>query len=296
MTNVYEIITNVIVERVQETGILPWKCPWIMEQGGGIVEPRNFVTDKPYRGVNSLLLNFMGYKSPYWLTFNQCQTLKGQVKKGEKGTPIIYWKNIQKTITETDEKGEVKEKTLPPIIKYSTVFNVLKCEGLEIKEIIPYMTLENEKIELAEKIYSNFVGAPDVVFDFNYASYSRETDLVNVPEITSFNFSDEYYSTLFHELIHSTGHEKRLNRKSLINATGIFKRGESYCKEELIAEIGNSFLCAYAGLIPQTFDNSVSYIKGWLDEIKANPKMLIEASSQAQKAVDLILGKTQNLD
>jgi antirestriction protein ArdC len=285
MSTVYEIITNRILERIEETGILPWQCPWV--SGGSLLEHQNFKTKQSYRGINILILNSMGYTQPYWLTFQQCKELGGTIKKGERGTPVVYFKYDGKKI-EVKQGSETKEKTLPPLIKYSTVFNVMQCEGLNYEETVPVSLSEEQKIQAAEDIAQGFKDSPDVVSEISRAVYYPVRDLVNMPHRSYFKSQEEYYCTLFHELMHSTGHEKRLNRKTLINAEAL-SRGEDYGKEELIAEIGASFLCAKAGISPVTFDNSLSYIKGWMESIKANPKMIIEAASFAQRGADWIL-------
>ena len=287
MCNVYEIITQRILERIEETGILPWKCPW-QSHNGQILEPQNFFTKKPYRGINILLLNSMGYPQPYWLTFNQCKELGATIKKGEHGTPVVYWKNDGKKI-EVKEGTETKEKTLPPLIKYSTVFNVSQCEGLEYDELKPLVLSEAQKIQAAEEIINGFKNSPDVVSEISRAVYYPLRDLINMPHPDYFESKEEWYSTLFHELLHSTGHQSRLDRKT-VTSEDSHHRKQNYGKEELIAEIGSSFLCARAGIITSTFDNSLSYIKGWMETIKANPKILIEAASHAQKGADWILG------
>lgn len=284
--SIYEIITERIVSQIEETGILPWKKPWKLLEGG-IVLPRNVVSNNAYRGINVFLLAFMGFESPYWLTYHQCSELGGQVKKGEKGVPIIYWKLSDKTV-EVEVRGEKKEKKLPPIIRYSTVFNVEQCEELDIPTLKPITVDEAEKYNRAKEIVSDFTDKPRIETRLVDACYYPQIDAVYIAPSSRFESVEEYYSTLFHELIHSTGHSKRLDRKEVMSAEehGI---KESYGKEELVAEIGSSFLCAEAGIAPVTLYNSVSYLRGWIDNIKANPKMVIDAASRAQKASDWIL-------
>lgn len=273
MTTVHEIITNRIVELL-EAGTAPWQKPWT---GGGM--PTNLVSGKHYRGVNLFLLNMMPFESNYWLTFKQCQSLGGHVKAGSKSTPIVYW-NISKR---TDEDGDTEKKI--PFLKYYSVFNVQQCEGLP--EIAQPETVRNfNLIASCEELIHGMPNAPEIMHNEQRAYYVPSQDLVNMPKAHSFNQSEEYYSTLFHELTHSTGHETRCNRKGIIerNAFG----SESYGKEELVAEMGAAILCGYARIENTTINNSAAYLQGWLGAIKGDSKLVISAAAAAQKAVDYI--------
>jgi len=275
--NVYDIVTDRIVKAL-EAGTVPWHRPWV----GG--EPTNLVSKKPYRGVNILLLGWQKYASPYWVTFNQARKLKGYVKAGEKGTPVVFWKVSSREITRDD--GTVVKKSF--ILRYYTVFNTDQCVGLEVpalanREVLP--------IAAAEEIVSGYKGAPEVSMGGGRACYSPTTDRIEMPLHGKFESDEAYYATLFHELSHSTGHKSRLNRETLEEMVTF--GSENYSREELVAEMSAAFLCANAGIENITLDNSAAYIAGWLKKLKSDTKMVVIAAGQAQKSADHILGKSQ---
>ena len=273
---VYEIVTNKIVNEL-ENGVIPWHQPWA---GGGV--PKNFLTKKEYRGINCLLLHLSGFAEPYYLTFNQIKKLGGSVIRGSKSQIIVYWNWIESK-TEIDSNGE---PTIHPLLKYFQVFNIEQVTGIEYESAVKRLT-EFEKNDHCEAIITDYKDRPEITNLKQQASYSPATDVVNMPIKESFNSSQEYYATLFHELIHSTGHKKRLDREGIkdFNVYG----SEVYSREELIAEMGASFLCARTGIENRTFENSVAYIKGWLSVIKKDSKFLIHSATQAQKAADYVL-------
>ncbi|MCU0440407.1 MAG: zincin-like metallopeptidase domain-containing protein [Raineya sp.] len=283
--DVYQIITEKIIQAL-EKGIVPWKQPFKSISTGLL--PHNFVTGKRYRGVNLILLGSLNYPIPAFFTFQQINELGGKVKKGEKGTPVIYWNTTEKE----NEKGETEKKSF---LKYYTVFNIGQTEGIEIPtkytNLIQWSESERliQKNENCERIIEEYPNKPIIsIEEGNKAAYYPKLDKIVMPTMAQFFSDDEYYATLFHELIHSTGHEKRLSRPSL---TEMAKFGdEKYSKEELVAEIGATFLCAEAG-IESTFGNSTAYIQGWINRLKDDKKLIISASRQAQEAVEYIFNK-----
>lgn len=283
--DVYQIITERIIQAL-EKGIIPWKQPFKSISTGLL--PHNFVTGKRYRGVNLILLGALNCPIPAFFTFQQISELGGRVKKGEKGTPIIYWNTTEKE----NEKGETEKKGF---LKYYTVFNIGQTEGIEMptKYINLTQWTEGERLiqkdENCERIIEEYSNKPSIsIKEGNEAAYYPKLDEIVMPKIAQFFSDDEYYATLFHELIHSTGHEKRLARPSL---TEIATFGdEKYSKEELVAEIGATFLCAEAG-IESTFGNSTAYIRGWINRLKDDKKLIITAAKQAQEAVEYILNR-----
>ena len=274
--NVYEIITDRIIEKL-EKGTAPWCKPWT---GGEM--PRNLITGKVYRGINLFLLNIANYTSPYWLTFNQCKEKGGTVKAGQKATPIVFWKIDENK----DENGEKKA----PLLRYYNVFNAEQCEGLNIPQL-EQETREFAPIEVCMMTIAAMPKAPSIQHKQPKAYYVPSMDYVNMPKPESFKSAEEYYSVLFHELTHSTGHASRLNRKG-INVNNGFGSSD-YGKEELIAEMGAAFLCGCTGIENRTLDNSASYVAGWLNAIKEDKKIVITAAAAAQKAADYILNKPQ---
>jgi antirestriction protein ArdC len=272
---IYNLITESITKKL-EAGVCPWKMPWAKMAGN---EPHNIKGNR-YNGANFFILSMLGFSDPCFLTFKQAQALGGTVRKGEKGIPVVFWKMMEKV-----EDG--KKKNIP-MIRYYTVFNISQCDG--VKYVAPEVPVKPEfqGIEAADNIVKGFKNGPSVNHGGNRACYSKATDSVQVPHKGQFNSEEEYYSTLFHELGHSTGHPSRLNRKELCaDEFGT----ELYSTEELTAELTAAFLCAEAG-INATLDNSAAYIGSWLKKLKADPKAFITAAGKAQKAANLITGKT----
>ena len=268
-----EAIANTIITML-ESGVAPWKMPW--KNGGAMSINGNY-----YRGINAILLSWQNYNDNRWLTFNKVKQLGGKVKKGEKSFPVVFWQFIVKN--EKDENGETIIKKIPFLRLYN-VFNVEQCEGLKLPENKVF-NAENNSIEEAENLWNNYAGKPALYHNQSRAFYNMSSDIISIPEMRQFDSAEEYYSTLFHEAVHSTGAKHRLDRLTS-DAFG----SEKYGKEELVAEIGSALLCQSIG-ITQTLENSAAYCKSWCKAIKEMPETaIISAASQAQKAVDLILG------
>jgi antirestriction protein ArdC len=265
-----QIITDQIIEAL-ENGTIPWKKPWKTEL------PMNLISKHVYRGINLLMLSMSPYASPYYLTFKQLAYLGGFVKPGSKGFKVVYWKTIESSDEDTEEKK--------PLLKYYTVFNVEQCDKIP-EELFPDQDHEFDSIAACEGILDNVPDMPDFREAPN-AFYDINSDIIGLPPRRNFVSAEEFYSTAFHELVHSTGHPERLNRKVLSGSAGM---NENYSKEELVAEIGSSFLCAHARISPKTLDNQAGYIANWLSVLKGDKKFIFSASSLAQKAVDYILG------
>lgn len=278
----FEIITDRILSAL-DNNIIPWRKPW--KSTGGI--PRNFVTGKPYRGLNIFLTLSAGYSSPFWLTYNQAKERGGTVRKGEKGTPIIYWNFISRP-TE-NAKGEIEEQNIP-FMRYYTVFNVNQIDGLKIEETPETF---NEIIP-CEDVLNNMPQAPTIIKGFDQACYNPISDTVKIPSRAAFKTEAGYYATLFHELSHSTGHASRLARKGITerNTFG----SDEYSKEELVAELGAAFLCGFTGIEAETLENQTAYIDNWKKVIAADKKMIISAAAQAQRAADFILNRAQTAE
>lgn len=279
---VYEIVTEKIIKGIKE-GKLTWNRTWT---GGKL--PKNFKTKKRYKGINILLLMFEGFSCPYWLTFKQVNELGGKVKKGARSSIIVYWKILEKDNGRKDKHGKTKLDKIP-FLRYYRVFNLEQTEGIEWEQDTPLK--EFTPIEQAEAIIKGYESIPEVKHIKQKAYYSHQLDYINMPKKETFNTEQNYYSTLFHELVHSTGHETRLKRDGVIECT--FFGSTLYSQEELVAEIGASFLCALTGIQDKTFKNSIAYIQGWLEKLENNPKLILWASARAQKAVDYILGKLE---
>lgn len=267
--NIYEIVTNKVIEKL-EAGIIPWRKPWI---NGGAV---SWKTQKAYRGINAMLLEEGEYA-----TFNQIKEAGGKVKKGAKSEIVVFWKWIEKEDKESGEKENI------PFLKYYRVFEInTQCEGLESKR--SGESFDHDPIEKCEEIVKGYINSPTYSFEAKGAWYKRGMDHINVPPMKDFPKLEEYYSTFFHEMIHSTGHKSRLNRDGI---TAIASFGsETYSKEELVAEMGSTMLCGVAGIDNNTIENSAAYLQSWLRALKDDKTLLVKAGSQAQKASDHILG------
>lgn len=266
--DVYEMVTNRIIEEL-EKGVIPWRMPWVNASAV------NWLTQKPYRGINSMLLAPGEYA-----TFKQISEAGGKVKKGEQGHIVVFWKWLETKNEETEEIESI------PFLKYYKVFNVLtQAEGIETKRNVS--TFEHDPIEGAEAIYKNFMNAPTYSFNSGKATYTPSMDHINVPPMKDFPNVHEYYSTLFHEMVHSTGSKNRLARPGVTRSVVAFG-DEVYSKEELIAEVGAAMLCSVAGIDNHTIENSASYLQSWLRALKEDKKLIVQASAQAQKAADYI--------
>lgn len=273
--SVYEIVTSRIMDKLNE-GVIPWLKPWNARTSS----PRNLVTGKPYRGINVFVLGMQAYQSPYWLTFKQATDRGGKIKKGEKGTPVVYWNFID---VEDKATGEAKKT---PFLRYYTVFNVAQTEGIEAPTDTP--ADEFNPIEEAARIVGGYKEAPEIKHGFTKACYVPSLDEIRMPLPEVFVSPGHYYNVLFHEMGHSTGHEKRLSRRQS-NESRVFG-DEKYSREELVAEMTAAFLSAHAGIECEVLDNSAAYIQSWLKALQNDPKMVVIAAGQAQKAADYVLG------
>ena len=285
--DIYQEVTETVIKLLEE-GTVIWQCSWY--QRGW---PKNHLTQLHYRGWNLFFLNFhaerKGYPTANYLTFKQANQLGGTIKKGEKGVKIIYWATIKPKEDEnaTIESEDSKKSKLVP--KTYIVFNIAQTEGIEFPTIIPIIKSQNEKIAACEDVVERMPNPPKMQYDGDCAYYQPLQDTVVVPPLEKSIGAEEYYSTLFHELAHSTGHSTRLNRKELMQTDGFGK--VNYAKEELTAEMTAAYLCAITGIGQPTIENSAAYIDNWLTVLKKDKTLIIKAASQAQKAADFILNE-----
>lgn len=270
MSMVYEIVTERIMKEL-EKGIVPWRKPWT--SGSMAV---SWKTQKAYRGINVWLLEPGEYA-----TIKQITEAGGKVKKGEKANIVVFWKWLEKEDETTGEKEKI------PYLRYYNVFEInTQCEGMKSKRNME--TFDHDPIEEAEKLMKGYMDCPDLRFASGRAFYNKSLDFISVPPMKDYRNHNEYYSTMFHEMVHSTGHERRLKRSGI---TEIASFGdETYSKEELVAEMGAAMLCGVAGIENSTIENSASYIGSWLRKLQDDKKMVVQAAAQAQKAADYILG------
>jgi len=289
MNFLYESITNRIIKMLEE-GKSPWKKTWNASD-----LPMNLTTKIPYRGINVWMLLSSPYAtSPYWLTWNQVMKLKGRVKTDEAKNYeiVVFWKQLKYTKVVSG----VEEEDSFPMLRYSRVYNLGQCEFDQavLDKLVPKVEAnEFTLLEKCEAIVNNYKTCPEIMFGGDRAYYVPLFDRIQMPLKESFFTSDNYYATLFHEMGHSTGSEKRLKRFKATD-TNIFG-SETYSKEELVAEMTSSFLCAEAGIENNIIENSAAYLSGWLNTIKnSDKKFILSAASKASFAASYILNKNQN--
>lgn len=284
--DIYQEVTDRMVAAL-EAGTVPWRKPWNTRKLGHM---QNLVTGHPYRGVNIWLLSLSamehGFTSPYWLSRKQIIALGGSWTGS--GTQITFWKRI--TITEPDESGKPVKKTIP-LLKHFYVWNLDQTENVKLPKKVAdaqgtEVTFEHTPIEEAEKVIAGYAdNGPEIRFGGDRAFYSTLTDVITVPQREDYANGDEYYSTLFHEMGHSTGHADRLARKY-----GEAFGDHDYGREELVAEMTSAYLQAETG-IESAESNSAAYLAGWIKTIKEDVKAIVVAAGAAQRATDLILGR-----
>ena len=284
--NVYEIVNQKIMEMLEQ-GTVPWRKPWNAETN----MPKNLVSKKEYKGVNTFLLGCQSYASPWWLSFKQCQEKGGHIRKGEKASMVVFWKWLDRKHDVSADGDDVARNGKVPLLRYYNVFNLDQCEGIDAPPVQETCNIFTP-IEKAQAIIDNMPLRPEILHGGNSASYSVRWDRIKMPEKHTFTSSEEYYCTLLHELSHATGHEKRLARKSLMEVAGF--GSHEYSREECAAEMSAAFLCAYAGIEQKTLENSAAYIRGWLKALKNDKTMMVMAAAQGQKAADYILNKQED--
>lgn len=275
-----EVVSKII--SLLEHGNLNWIKSWKT----GL--PKNFKSKKEYKGINSIVLNLVmqdkGYKLPYFLSYLQVQGLGGSVRAGEKSVSVFFYQMKERDVETKNEDGSTSMLTKKyPLLRVYQVFNV---EQTTI-EVPAEAKLDFKPIELAENQIANYVSQIKIVFGGSRAFYSPSEDFIGMPIKESFVGAEEYYSTLNHELSHSTGSEKRLARDT-IKDLQMFGDND-YSKEEVIAELSACFLCASAGIENKTIKNSSAYLGRWIENMKQDKTFIFKVIGQAQKSADLIL-------
>lgn len=270
--DIYAEITNRMIDEL-EKGFIPWQKPW-MASGAAI----SHTTGKRYSLLNQMLLG----KPGEYATFKQIRQEGGYVKRGSKAKMVVFWKWLDQ---EDEETGEVKQI---PYLRYYSVFHISQCENIRARyqQTNPNPAIANET---AETFIADYVRREGVILDHmegDNAFYNPSQDRIVIPLMAQFSETAEYYSTAFHEMVHSTGHMNRLAR---LDTTAHFG-GEAYSKEELVAEIGSAALVFRAGLeTTHSFKNSVAYVANWLTALKNDKRFIISAAGKADKAINYIL-------
>lgn len=268
----YERITERILEALRN-GTVPWRKRW---HTTGM--PRSLATGKRYRGINVFMLGLTEYSSPWWATFNQITKRGGKVTKGSKSSPCVFWKFIDKVNADTGERERF------PMLRLYNVFNLDQTDGVEAPNVDNVADRNHTPVEIAENMVREWIGKP--VIESGEPSYSVTFDVVRIPKPERFESVESYYSVLFHELSHSTGHKTRLAREM-----GDHFGGSKYSQEELIAEMASCFLCDYVGILNNaTIESSASYIENWRHKLSKDPKIIVQSAARAQRAADMIAG------
>lgn len=279
--SIYQMITDRFIEEL-EKGVIPWQRGWYGVRSGAY----NRISKRSYSLLNQMILKHQGE----YATFKQWTDLGGTIKRGSKSEIVVFWK-IQ-PIEEVEEDGTRMVKQIP-ILRYFNVFHISQVNGVEPLEIAEFNELK--PIEEAEKIKEEYKRRENINISeiiTNNAFYSPIRDMIQVPCKEQYSDIAEFYNTLFHEMIHSTGHKSRLNRldTSINSQFG----SETYSKEELVAEIGSATILNILGIETiKTFKNSTAYLQSWLRVLKNDNKFIVSASSRAEKAVNYILNNTE---
>lgn len=276
--DVFSIITDRIIQLLHQ-GIVPWYKPW-----GGAGIPRNLMTGIPFKDVNLLHLLALGFSKNLFISFKQLKEVGAEAKEGEKPYPIAYWKW-------PEESDKTKGKKLRPLLRYYSVYNVAQCKGIPKGLISKIESVESPRLS-CEDLVKQMPNQPEILHKALDPYYEPQDDYVNLPSPEFCITAEQYYANLFYQLIHSTGHTKRLNRKDVMEY--LPSKLETYSSEHLIAEIGSCFLQGHAGIREMDPESGVEYIQGWINFLLEDTKAIIYASSQAQKAVDYILSGNQN--
>lgn len=277
--NVYKMVTERIIEQL-ENGVIPWQKPWTGTKSGAY----NRVSRKPYSILNQMLLQHSGE----YATFKQWNEAGGHIGKFEKSEIVTFWK-IQ--LIEEEEEDGTKVKKQIPMLRYYHVFHISQVDGVEPKEKIELQELE--PIEEAERVKREYMDREHLkIYEkiTDKAFYTPTFDYIEIPCKEQYKNVEEFYSTLFHEMVHSTGYYKRLNRLESGASAGF--GSETYSKEELTAEIGSAMILNRLGIeTDRTFSNSTAYIQNWLQVLRNDNKFIISASSKSEKAVKYIFNE-----
>lgn len=285
MRDIHAAITERFIEKLR-AGCVPWQRTW--------QSAANLVSRKAYRGINALTLGSATFGSPFWLTFRQAHELGGHIRKGEKSSPVIYYKFLAKHDANGNPVFTAKGRPATiPFVRWSNVFNLEQTEGIAPPAPTPTpvpttTTLPN--VDRAESLVRQAKLCPIRNEGFA-ATYSPTEDLIRMPPATTFRSSEDYYHTLYHEMTHATGHASRLDREGITNPVKF--GSERYSKEELVAELGAAFLSNEAGILDSVrFDNSAAYLQSWIRKFKDDPTLIVSAASHAQRAFDWITGRS----
>lgn len=280
--NVYEMVTERIIEEL-EKGRIPWERPWTGVRAGAY----NRISKKPYSLLNQLILGQDGE----WASFKQWSELGGHIRRGEKSSFVTFWKMQETEVEKGDGTKEIKQI---PLLRYYNVFHISQVDGVEPLDIEKLNT-DIKPIESAEKVLHDYWNREGIRLEqeaSNKAYYSPMFDLIHLPLMEQFTNINEFYSTAFHESVHSTMKESRCNRQEERKGKNVAFGSEEYSKEELVAELGSADIMNILGIeTTHSFRNSTAYIQSWIKALRNDTRMIVSASSKAEKAVKFILNE-----
>ncbi len=288
--DVYEEVTNQIIAALEQ-GVKPWECPW---QRNAAALPLR-VTGESYRGINHILLNLkawaQGYRNPVWMTFKQAKGLGGMVRKGEKSSLVVKYGTFE--AKDEAPEGETDAK-MRGYLKAYRVFNVQQIDGLEEQFPTPdeAKPLATRPIEQLSHIAADVIEKMGVGYaeGGDRACYVPSLDKVHMPELSKFKGAELFYSTLFHELSHATGHKRRCDRTK--EKAGSKFGNAVYAMEELVAEISAAMMGAQLGFQPAHIEDSASYVQSWLTVLRDDKRAIVKAAAAAQRSADYLMSKS----
>lgn len=286
MKDAYEVVTNKLIE-VMESGQIPWRRQWNSVYKDG--PPMNATSGNKYRGSNIFLLSLAPFTCNRWVTFKQAKSIGGKVRKGQKAWPVVFWRFFEKK--GKDGKPVLDRFGKPekiPMLRYYMVFNLEQCDGIEIPKNEDYSPIDFTPISRCEGVLREMPQRPEISHGHTGACYLPTQDRVEMPDQDTFKTEEAYYETTFHELAHATGHKSRLGR----DLSGTFGSAP-YAREELVAEITASLLCAHCHIDRATIENSAAYLQSWMRKLRDDKRLFVTAAGRAAKAADFVLGNQE---
>ncbi len=298
-----EMVADRILELLDRGELPPWEQPYQMSA------PMNAISRKPYRGINHWLIRVThlekGYEDPRWLTLKQANQLGGSIRQGEHSSAIVFWKHVEK---DSEEKGrdpdsragnphDADEKKRPDsywLTRTYRVFNVEQTRNCQL-EPLAIAIYEHDPLEAAEELTERITAGMTIITRQQMTEpphYNIRKNTITVPTKETYKSLPQWYNTVFHEVVHATGHPSRLGR---FTTECTDEQMHSYGLEELIAGMGSAMLCQEAGLERETLEQNAAYIKNWRDAILADKSMVLRAAGKAQKAVDYVMQQREEL-
>ena len=273
--DVHQIISGRVIEFLEQ-GTVPWRIPWTQ---AGV--PKNLITGRAYRGINTMLLASLGYERNLFVTSKQLKEINASIRPDEKPHLVTYWNYSDRETAAKEEAGTKRQGML----RYYLVYNIAQCVGIP-EELVKPVEPVNFPVLACEKIVEEMLQKPSIRHKDPEAYYDCLDDYVNMPKQKSYVNDEAYFSVLFHELAHSTGHHTRLDRMGLVQMSEY--GGNEFSQEELIAEMATGYLHSLTG-ITGTYKHYTEHIEGWAGRMRCDKHLAINAATQAQRAVDFIL-------